>query len=564
MNVRVFGAAWILAACAAAALWAPGLARAGDVQYVDVAEKAGIKFQHTFGDNHMSSILEATGAGCAFLDYDNDGWLDIFAVNGCYLEGISDEESDWKGVKTTCALYRNRKDGTFEDVTAKAGLAVMVFGMGVVCADYDNDGFTDLFLTNYAPSAKAYAAKNPEVTFRNLLFRNNGNGTFSDVTAKAGVGTSLWSVGAIWLDYDRDGRLDLFVGNYLDFDPEYRLYYVADEFPGPLSYPPQPHFLYRGNSDGTFTDVSAKAGIVYKGRAMGNTAADFNNDGWVDIYVANDAMANFMYRNNKDGTFTDVALESGTAFSANGDSGSSMSGEIGDYDNDGRLDIFVPDIKYKNLYRNVATDQFEDATTVTGVAEACGQFASWGGGFLDYDNDGDMDLFVSNGNEHRLDTQENVLLENVQGPDGKHVYRDAGPRTGKSFLQKNVARGAAIGDYDNDGDLDIFVLTLDQPSRLLRNDGGNKKNWLMLKLTGSRSNRDGVGARVTVRIGSKAQIRERNTADSYLSQHDPRLHFGLGDAAKVDHLTVAWPSGATQELKDVPANQILTIKEPEK
>ncbi|MEW6744388.1 MAG: CRTAC1 family protein [Planctomycetota bacterium] len=538
------------------------------IEYVDVAEEAGISFQHTFGDEHLSSILEATGSGCAFFDYDNDGFMDLYLVNGCYLEGISDDESDEKGLTHTGSLYRNRRDGTFEDVTEKAGLAVQVFGMAVVAADYDNDGFTDLYLTNYYPgekdrTEKKILEKNPDVVFRNLLFRNKGDGTFEDVTEKAGVATRHWSVGAVFFDFDRDSDLDLYVGNYLEFDSRYRLYYVADEFPGPLSYPGQRDFLYRNSDNGTFTDVSEKAGISLKGRAMGVSSADFDDDGDMDIYVSNDAMQNYLYTNNGNGTFADIGVESGAGFSAGGDSSSAMAAELGDFDLDGDLDFFVPDIKYKNLYRNLGNNLFEDATTETGVAEACGQFVAWGGGFLDFDNDGDLDLFVTNGSDHRLDTQENILLENVPGPEGMRVFKDVGPRHGKSFGHKNVGRGAAMGDYDNDGDIDIAVMTLDQPARLLRNDGENRNHWILIHLVGSKSNRDGAGARVIVQTGDLRQVRERTTADSYLSQNDPRLHFGLGSRTEIDRIVIRWPSGITQELKDIAADQILTVNEPE-
>jgi len=547
-------------------LWSADAAD-GQVTFVEVTESSGVKFLRNFGDDHLSSILESTGSGCAFLDYDGDGWLDLFVVNGCYLPGISDPESDVKGVKTTSRLFRNKGKGTFEDVTEKAGLAVCSYGMAVVVADYDNDGDPDMFVTNYCPTKPEYVKLKPgdELVTRNQLWRNNGNGTFTDIAEKAGIARSLWSVGAVFLDYDRDGWLDIFVGNYLDFDPGYRLYYEADEFPGPLAYPAQPHFLYHNNKDGTFSEVSKQAGITKRGRAMGANAADFDNDGLMDIYVANDAMENYLYKNKGDGTFAEIALESGTAFSANGDSSSAMNGVVGDYDRDGLLDLFVPDIKYKNLYRNLGKDVFEDVTAVAGIAENLGQFASWGGGFMDFDNDGDLDLFVTNGSDHRLDTQENVLLENVPGPKGKPIFRDVGPKCGEYFLTKNVGRGTAIGDYDNDGDLDVFVVTLEvgRPSELVRNDGGNKKHWILLSLSGTKSNRDAVGARVTLKAGGAIQTRERGTADSYLSQNDPRLHFGLGDLKKIDAITVRWPSGIVQELKDVAADQILKVQEPE-
>jgi hypothetical protein len=554
----------------AAVLIAAGPLGAGALEYVDVTEASGIDFMRNFGDDHLTSILESTGSGCAFLDYDNDGWIDLYVVNGCYIEGISDVESEMKGVKTTSRLFRNKGKGAFEDVTKKAGLEVCSYGMAAIPADYDNDGDTDIYLTNYCPGEKDtkekdIPGKNQGIVFRNILFRNKGDGTFEDATEKAGVGKSLWSVGAVFFDYDKDGWLDLFVGNYLEFDSGYRLYYVADEFPGPLSYPAQNHFLYHNNRDGTFTDVSKAAGITKKGRGMGANAADFDNDGYPDLFVANDAMGNFLYKNMGNGTFKDIAIESGTAFSANGDYASAMNAVIGDYDHDGLLDIFIPDIKYKNLFRNLGKDAFEEVNTSSGIAEFLGQFASWGGGFLDMDNDGDLDLWVTNGSDHRLDTQENVLLENVPGPEGTRIFHDIGPKSGKYFHTKNVGRGTCFGDIDNDGDIDVFVVNLEvgRKSQLVRNEGGNRSHWILIRLAGTRSNRDGVGARVAVKTGDLTQIREKGTADSYLSQNDPRLHFGLGTRTKIDSITVRWPSGAVQEMKDVPADQVLKIQEPE-
>ncbi|MBN1418222.1 MAG: VCBS repeat-containing protein, partial [Planctomycetes bacterium] len=320
----------VRAACAAgvwASVLAGILARAEappPVVFVDAAKAAGVAFQHTFGDEDMSSILESTGSGCAFLDADGDGHIDIYFVNGCYVPGVSDEDSDEKDTVAKNRLFRNRGDGTFEDITDKSGAGDPRFGMAAVCADYDVDGDTDIYVTNYG---------------RNTLYRNDGKGNFTDVTEEAGVGCTLWSVGAVFLDYDRDGDCDLYVGNYLKFDPEYRLYYEADEFPGPLSYPGQPDVLYRNDGDGTFTDVTKEAGVANKGRAMGVIAADFDGDGRVDIYVANDAMENYLYHNEGDGTFSDTGLMSGTAFSANGDSSASMGGEFGDFDADGDLDL---------------------------------------------------------------------------------------------------------------------------------------------------------------------------------------------------------------------------------
>ncbi len=516
--------------------------------FTDVTKQAGISFKHCLGDDEISNIVEATGSGCAFLDFDGDGWMDIYAVNGRYLEGISDPDSRYKNVRTTSRLYRNKGDGTFEDVTEKAGVGAFGYGMGVAVGDYDNDGHPDIYVTNFG---------------KNILYHNNGNGTFTDVTAKAGVACGQWSVGAIWIDYDKDGYLDLFVGNYLEFDNKYRLFYEADVYPGPLAYPGQLSVLYHNNHDGTFTDVSAKAGINKKGRAMGVLSADYDDDGWPDIFVANDAMQNYMYHNNGNGTFTEVGIECGTAFGQHGNAVSSMGGDFADFDGDGKLDLMVPAMNYIGIFRNLGRGLFEEISVPTGVARVSAQFWSWGGDFMDFDNDGWPDLLIANGDGHRLsEKQEQLLMRNVAGPSGQRVFVDVSRSVGPYFDTRSVARGLATGDFDNDGDLDFFVLNIDQPSVLLRNDGGNRNNWITLQLIGTKSNRDGIGAKVTVRSGDFIQVAEKMSASSYLSQNDPRLHFGLGQRTMVDEVTIQWPSGRTQKLKEVKANQFLKVIEP--
>ncbi len=538
--------AWILCLIISSGAWAESFP-----VFTDVTAASGISFHHSFGDEKMSSILETTGSGCAFFDYDNDGNLDLYVVNGCYLEGISDSESVFRNAKLTNHLYRNNGDGTFTDVTEKANVGDANYGMGCVVGDYNNDGDTDIYVTNYG---------------KNTLYRNNGDGTFTDVTEDAGVGDKRWGVGATFFDYDNDGHLDLYVGNYLEFDPEYRLYYEADEFPGPLAYPGQPDVFYRNNGDGTFADVTEKVKMLNEGRAMGVLATDYNGDGFVDVFVANDAMENFLYKNNGDGTFTDVGLESGVAFSEFGDATASMGGDFGDFDLDGDFDLLVPDMSYNSLYRNLGNGNFEDVSASVGLAEISGQYWSWGGDFFDYDNDGDQDILICNGNGHRLEgTQEELLLMNVQeaGEVGGRIFRDVAGQSGQYFRHKSVSRGMATADYDNDGDLDVFVLNLDQPSILLRNDGGNRNNWLMVHLIGTKSNRDALGAKVVVRAGKLSQTEEKKSATSYLSQNDQRLHFGLGNRTKADEVVITWPSGQKQRLKNVKANQVVTIREPQ-
>ena len=522
---------------------------AGSVRFDDVTDASGIRFVHSFGDDEMSSILEATGSGTMFFDYDGDGWMDLYAVNGSYLEGISDppeEEGELDHLRNQ--LFHNDGDGTFTDVTERTGIGDPGYGMACIAGDYDNDGHVDVYVTNYGT---------------NVLYHNNGDGAFADVTASTGVGDELWGVGAVFLDYDNDGDLDLYVGNYLEFDPDYRLYYAADLFPGPLAYPGQPDVLFRNEGDGTFVDATEEAGVVSEARAMGLTAGDYDFDGLMDLYVANDAMGNYLYHNNGDGTFTDVGLEAGVAFSANGDASSSMGGDFGDYDLDGDLDILVPDMAYNNLYVNAGDDFFEDYTAAAGIAEISGQYVSWHGDFLDYDNDSDLDIFISNGDVHRLtNTMEALLLANVPDERVGRAFEDVSRASGDFFSLRCISRGTAAGDYDNDGDLDLFVLNLDQPSILLRNEGGNARHWLMLDLRGTTSNRDGFGARVTVKLGERTLLAEAVSGTGYISQNDPRLHFGLGTATLVDAITVRWPSGAIQELSDVAADQVLAVVEP--
>ncbi len=514
--------------------------------FVDATKQAGINFVHSFGDKHLSSILEATGAGCAFIDYDLDGDLDIYAVNGSYLPGINDPYPKGKDPKKELYnhLYRNNGDGTFTDVTHEAGVGDTGYGMGAVVADYNNDGAPDIYVTNYGA---------------NVLYRNNGDGTFTDVTTEAGVGDTLWAVHAVFFDYDNDGYLDLYVGNYLQFDPEYRYYFAPDAFPGPLDYTGQPDVLYHNNGDGTFVDVTKKAGVYNpEGRAMSVTAADYDNDGDMDIFVANDAMENYLYRNDG-GVFTNVALELGVALSEFGEATSSMGPTFEDIDNDGDLDLFIPDMGYCCLYRNDG-NEFEDVTAAAGISEVCGQYTSWAGAVFDYDNDGYRDIFISNGDAHHLYTEEDLLFRN----NGDGTFEDVSLKSGSYFTKAEyIGRGAAFGDYDNDGDVDIFVINMNGPAILLRNDGGNRNHWLTIRTVGTKSNRDGIGARIQIVAGDLKQIAEVKTGAGYLSANDSRVHFGLGKHIKVDLLKIRWPSGTIQTLKNVKADQILTVTEPD-
>jgi hypothetical protein len=516
--------------------------------FVEVTEKAGINFRHSFGEVKLSSIMEATGSGCAWFDYNNDGWLDLYVLSGRYLEGVT-KFSKPDGVDATNHLYRNNGDGTFTDVTPQAGVPGKGFGMGVTAGDYDNDGFEDLYVTNWNSA---------------ILYHNNGDGTFTDVTAKAGVDNPHFGVGTAWLDYDRDGKLDLYVGNYLKFDPNAKmLYFTADAFPGPLDYEGDADRLFHNNGDGTFTDVSHKAGIANPaGRAMGVTVGDFDNDGWPDVYVANDTMESYMYHNNHDGTFTNVAPDVNTAFGANGEATSAMNPIFGDYDNDGWQDLFVSDMRYHRLFHNPGKERFWlDTTVETGVAQVSGQYVAWGDGFFDFDNDGWKDIYVVNGGLHWLIPMEDSVLRN----NGNGTFTDVSAQLGNYFRFKKVGRGACFADYDNDGYIDGFIMVLGGKGILLHNNPppvGQRNHWLTLKLAGTRSNRDGFGARLEVVAGDLHQYGEAVSENGYLSQGDPRLHFGLGPHTELDKLTITWPSGIVQTLEHVKADQILTVTEP--
>jgi hypothetical protein len=349
------------------------------------------------------------------------------------------------------------------------------------------------------------------------------------------------------------------VGNYLAYDPGYRYYYAAQRFPGPLAYHGQPDVLYHNSGDGTFTDVTRKAGVYNpEGRAMGVTSADVDDDGDQDIFVANDAMENYLYRNNGDGTFTDIAVPSGTAFSERGEATSAMAAEFGDLDLDGRLDIVVPDMAYCSVYVNRGGGLFEDRSAALGVAAACGQYTSWSANHFDFDHDGYGDLFITNGQPHRVVGEEAVLLLNDHG----RRFVDVSHLLGRDFQDEFVGRGSAVGDYDNDGDMDVLVLNLGGRARLLRNDGGNRRHWVMLRLVGMKSNRDAVGARVRVTAGGRTQTRVRVSTSGYLSQSDPRLHFGLGDATRIELIEIRWPGGAVQVLEGERPNRVITVVEP--
>ncbi len=514
----------------------------GGIYFTDITKAAGIDFKHSFGDDKLDNLVESDGGGAAFLDYNKDGYMDLFMTSGRYDKQVN-KDNPASGDPHN-RLFKNLGNGTFKDVAEQAGLTTKSYSIGVTVGDYDNDGYPDIYVTDYGP---------------NILYHNNGDGTFTDVTKKAGVGGNEFSVGAVWFDYDNDGLLDLYVGNYIKFDINYKYYYAPDGFPGPLAYSGESDRLYHNLGNGTFEDVTEKMGVFQpNGRAMGVAAADYDNDGYPDIYVSNDHMENYLYHNEGGKGFKNVAEMAGVAANEMGDATISMAVDFADYNEDGLLDIFVSDNRYCSLYNNKQKPRFEDMSNKSGIAQYTGQFVGWASSFFDYDNDGDEDLFKVNGELQHEYGQEDQLFEN----DGTGNFTDVSLKHGDYFKKEYVGRGACFGDYDNDGDLDVYIVNLNSYGVLLRNDGGSRNNWLLLDLEGTKSNRDAVGARVKVTAGGKVQYQYKESASGYLSQNDPRLHFGLGKANKIDRMEIRWPSGKMQVLENVKVNQILKVKEP--
>ncbi|MCD6543478.1 MAG: CRTAC1 family protein [Flavobacteriaceae bacterium] len=516
---------------------------ADDDFFQEIGKEIGLDFVHSIGADHLNNIVESVGGGAAFLDYDQDGYMDIYACSGTWIKGFSKSDKPEELPKNR--LYRNNNDGTFEDVTEKAGVDGPWYSMGVTVGDFNNDGYPDIYVSNNGS---------------NTLYQNNGNGTFKDITKRAKVGGNKCSVGAVWLDYDNDGLLDLYVGNYLNFDPEYKYYYAPDGFPGPLAYDSQKDVLYHNQGDGTFEDVTEKMGIIdIDGRAMGVGAADYDDDGFVDIYVANDHTVNFLWHNDQGKGFTDKGVMSGTGFSQAGEATVSMSVDFADYNGDELLDMFISDDNYCSLYKNLGNGVFSDKSYFSGISVASGQFVGWSSSFFDYDNDGDVDIFKSNGELKHTYGQEDQLFENIG--DGK--FQDVSVERSKYFREENVGRGACLGDFDNDGDIDIFIVNLDSHSKFIRNNKGNQNNWLTLNLIGQTSNRDAVGSRIKIIAGGKVQTAQKKSTTGYLSQNDSRVHFGLAKNDIVEKIEIKWPSGKFQVLENIKVNQILTVKEPQ-
>jgi hypothetical protein len=522
---------------------AASLPAANDDYFQDIGLEAGLDFSQSIGSAELTNIIESSGGGAAFLDYDQDGYIDLYICSGTWIEGFSKGEKPENLPENH--LYRNLGNGFFEDVTKKAGANDQAYSMGVTAGDYNNDGFPDLFVSNYGP---------------NILYKNNGNGTFTNVTKRAGVaGVKECSVGAVWFDYDNDSFLDLYVANYVNFDPEYKYFYAPDGFPGPMAYDSQRDYLYHNNGDGSFEDVTEKMGITdIDGRGMGVGAADYDNDGFVDIYVANDHTLNYLWHNEGGKGFIDKGTMSGTAFSQAGESTVSMSVDFADYNGDGLLDIFLSDDKYCSLYENTGNGIFSDKSYPAGIAMPAGQYVGWSTSFIDYDNDGDADIYKTNGALKHLYGQEDQLFENTG--DGK--FLDVSTQRGSYFEKEYVGRGACFGDYDNDGDIDGYIVNLNDRGILLRNNKGNQNNWILINLAGTTSNRDGIGSIVKVTAGGKVQTAQKKSTTGYLSQNDPRLHFGLAKNEIIEKIEIRWPSGKQQLIENVKVNQILTIKEP--
>jgi hypothetical protein len=536
--------------------WPPGLhaqsSRPAQTQFEDVTAQSGIKFVHYRGNNGIAIIREVFGPGVCVADFDGDGWQDIYFVNGRDLYD--------RGISVRNALYHNNGDGTFTDVTDKAAVPGTGFGLGCVWGDYDNDGFPDLYVTQYG---------------RNVLYHNNGNGTFTDVTDKArvaGMEAGSFHSGATFFDYDRDGRLDLYVGAYVTLGPDSPRYCdfidVRTNCP-PSVYKGSPAVLYHNNGDGTFTDVTSAAGIYQpEGKNLSVGAADYDNDGWPDLFVANDGLNAYLYHNDHKGTFSEVGLLAGMALTGRGKTMAAMCISLGDYDNDGLLDLYISDFQKSSdhIWHNESKGSFEEVSDQAGITLPTHEVLSFGGGFFDYDNDGWLDLFIANGHVYPEVEQAspgthfkqiNSLFHNERN--GKFV--ETSKQAGNGFETPYVGRGVAFADFDNDGFMEMVVANNGDPPLLLHNSGGNGNHFLNFRVVGNKSNRDGMGARIRVMAEGISQIREIAGGGSYLSQSDLRAHFGLGKATRAQTVEISWPSGQKQVFRDVEADKFYEIEE---
>jgi hypothetical protein len=518
--------------------------------FTETSKRAGLEFVNVNGPSPDKHLVETMGSGGLLFDYNNDGWLDVLLVDGGSLVDR---------VAAKHRLFRNRQDGTFEDVTDTSGIRHREYGMGGCAADYDNDGWTDVYLTSYGA---------------NILLRNRGDGTFADVTAAAGVGSTLWSTSCAFGDLDRDGDLDLFVTNYVQADVANAPFcgnarLKLRSYCHPLNYASLPNLLYRNEGEGRFTDWTAKSGIAkYRGKGLGVVIADFDDDLWPDIFVANDSVANFLFFNEKGATFLEAGLQAGVALATDGRARAGMGTDAADYDGDGRLDLIVTnlDLETHSLFRNLGGRLFAYATPESGLGGPTRPFVGWGVSLFDYDNDTLLDIAIANGHvfdnapqvrEGAQYAQRRLLFRNLNG----RRFFDASRTAGPGFATERVGRGLASGDVDNDGDLDLLVTNNGGAVELLRNDGGNAQNAVLVQVIGRTSNRSGIGARLRLTSSGRSQVREIKTGASYLSQHDLRAHFGLGGASQAERLDIRWPSGQTETVERVPANHIVTIRE---
>jgi hypothetical protein len=535
------------------------------IVFTDITKQAGLdKFHHRSGTAKKESIIETPGSGVALLDYDNDGWLDIYLLNGSTIAAFRGNESPPRAM-----LFHNNHDGTFTDVTDKAGVANERWGFGVAVGDYDNDGWPDIYVANYG---------------KNRLYHNNHDGTFTDVAEKAGVTLGGWSTGPTWGDYDHDGSLDLFVAGYVRFDadrppiagqgkipPNFCQFRGIAVMCGPRGLPGERDHLFHNNGDGTFTDVSVKAGVSDPSGYYGLAAVfvDVDDDGWVDLAVANDSTPNYLYRNRHNGTFEDVGYGSGFALSEDGREQASMAIAMGDYNRDGKVDLFTTTFSddYKTLYRNDGGGNFSDVTYRAGLGDPTVPFLAWGAGFLDFDNDGLLDIFIANGHVYpEVDRQDwgttwaerPQLFHNLDGA----RFREVPPATGSGLAEVITARGAAFGDLFNDGHIDVVINNIDSTPSLLRNVVNNSNHWLTLKLVGGpKSPRDAVGAKVFLTASGVRQRADVCSGGSYSSSSDQRVHFGLGPASRVDKIEIYWPSGLKQQIAMPAVDQIVTVEE---
>jgi enediyne biosynthesis protein E4 len=525
------------------------------INFVDVTRAAGINFQHDNAASPEKFLIETMGSGCGWIDYDQDGLLDLYLVNSAATQAYKPARP------LRSALYHNNGDGTFTDVTQRAGVgAEGLFGMGVAVGDFDNDGLPDLFVCGYG---------------RCILYHNNGDGTFTDITDRARVENSgRWASSAAWFDYDNDGRLDLVIANYVDWSPEHN-FYCGDRGPGMRSYchpddfHPQAPTLYHNNGDGTFTDVSKSSELAqHPGNGLGIVTFDDDDDGWQDIFIANDHMPNSLFHNNRNGTFSEVGYLAGVAVSSDGQFEAGMGTDAADVSGNGRMDIIVThlDTQLARLYQNTGDGSFDDATFRSKLSYATFHLSGFGTRFFDYDNDGTRDLVMANG--HVLDNIQRYHSETAYAEpklmfrnNGRGIFENVSDQLGPDLLLPRVSRGLAVGDYDNDGDLDILVSNNGQAPQLLRNDHENENHWLQILLIGTKSNRDGVGARVKLTAGDLVLYDQRKGGMSYQSAQDPRLHFGLGQRGKVDSVEIKWPSGAVTTLHNLNCDQIIAVQE---